>query len=495
MSNPVPPLERAWEFQADSSIFGLRQAGMTAESSAIIFGSKKGLIYALDAMSGSVKWTFKMGKGLKLPLIEANGVVYAPSKDKKLYALDSRTGDEIWLFSSGKDFVNWVEGPVLAEGVVYVTTKDKKLHAVNAETGERRWQFSSGGEISCPAVAYGTVFFGCEDKHVYAVDSSSGSRRWMWKSKHKNHSVPILADDKVLIAADDNLYAFEPDNGTVLWEVRDVLHYGRPPTVAGGHAYCTKELVGLDLSSGKVAETFTPTMEKMDSTLVRGTTLYVEGLVGKTIPLHTANVILAYDLSTKEEQWHTCIRSLVTRDSWDIANGFIFVTTINRLIVINTSRVTKRWESEGLPGGLMADISRPVIGHGMVFVSYGKGLHAFRSSEDSAVTHAFEVGDEVSPSPIYEVETLRKDVVWPDCCCLCCGPAEVHVDLSEEFAVAGLTQHAVALGVPYCRNCQERTSGFRREKPGISFESAVPTTYVFRNERYWARFLEANRLR
>ncbi len=495
MSKPVPPLEKSWEFQADSSIFGLRQGGTTSESSTIIFGSKKGIIYALDAMSGSVKWTFKMGKGLKLPLIEENDIIFAPSNDKKMYALDSQTGSEIWHFSSGKDFINWVEGPVLAEGVVYVTTKDKKLHAVDMETGKGRWQFSSGGEISCPTVAYGTVFFGCQDKHVYAIDSSNGSRRWIWKSKHKNHSIPILVEDKLLIAADDNLYALDPNNGAVLWEAHDVLHYGRPPTIAGGYAYCTKKLVGLDLSSGKVAAMFTPTMEKMDSMVVQGNTLYVEGLVGKTIPLHTANVILAYDLSTGEEQWHTCIKSLVTRDSWDIANGFIFVTSIDKIIVINTSRVTKRWESESLPGGLMADISRPVVSFGMVFVSYGKILHAFRSSEDSSVIDTFEVSGEVSSSPEYEVETLRKDVVWPDCCCLCCGPAEVRIDHSEEFAVAGLRQYAVALGVPYCRSCQERTSGFRREKSGIGFKSAVPTTYIFRNERYWAKFLEANRLR
>jgi len=38
------------------------------------------------------------------------------------------------------------------------------------------------------------------------------------------------------------------------------------------------------------------------------------------------------------------------------------------------------------------------------------------------------------------------------------------------------------------------TKAFGREKPGVAL-IRFPPTYVFRNEKYWAMFMEANRLR
>jgi hypothetical protein len=36
---------------------------------------------------------------------------------------------------------------------------------------------------------------------------------------------------------------------------------------------------------------------------------------------------------------------------------------------------------------------------------------------------------------------------------------------------------------------------FSKEKRGVILTTAVPTTYAFRNERYRAMFMEANRLK
>jgi len=491
-----PPLEKAWEFQADSSIYPLREACVIAAQNSIFFGSKKGLIYMLDVMSGSVKWTFQMGKGLKLPPVEANGIVFAPSSDKRMYALDAQTGNKLWQFTSGKDFVSWNDGPVVAQGAVYVATKDKKLHAIDAETGEERWQFSCGDEIQVPALGHGAIFFGCKDKHVYAIDVSSGTKRWAWKTGHKTHSYPAMADDRVLIAGDDDLYAFEPNDGTVSWEAREVLHEGNPPTVVGGIAYCTKDLVGLDVTNGEVIERFTHkgVGTLLSSIVVHDGTLYANRSSWVyTIPPHKAEVIFGYDVATRNEQWHAFARHGM--EGWEVRDGFVFVTSLLNLIVINTSKFAKRWKSEPIHGGVMESIGRPVIVCGTVFVAYSKGLHAFRSSTDPASQYLLEVQDEVSPSPEYEVETYDADVVWPDCCCLCCSPAEEYINLEKEFTFFGLSETAMARGVPYCKECRKRTSGLRHEKPGVAFESAIPITYVFRNERYCAMFMEANRLR
>lgn len=432
---PIPPLEKAWEFKVDS---GMREPGLVAACDMIFFGSKNGLIYALDAMSGLVRWTFKMGKALKLPLVAADGIIFAASKDKNFYALDAQTGEKCWQFSKGKDFVEWAYrgpdyGPAVADGIVYIATKNKRLYALGTQTGKERWRFSAGGEISPPAVGYGAVFFGSKDKRVYALDVNSGEKLWEARTGHKKHSCPITVDSKVLIAGDDDLYALNPNNGTILWKVKKALHYQILPAVVGGLAFCTKDLAVIDLASGTETEKIS-SLNDLRRVAVADGTLYAMALPKQTHPLHTAEFLFAYDVATRKEKWQACFNTLV--DFWEISEGFIFVVDMmnDKLIALNVSKFTKRWESDKLRGTQ----GKPVIAYGMVFISCGKAVYAFRSSKDPASQRSLEISDEINPSPKYEVETLRDEILWPNCCCLCCGPAEEYVDLNAEFGTFGL---------------------------------------------------------
>src|SRR4030067_2998054 len=205
MQAPVPPLEKAWEFKADSNI---KEPGPIAACDMIFFGSKDGSIYALDAASGQMKWTFRMGKALKLPLATADGVIFAASEDKNFYAIDVQTGHKRWQFSTGNDFKDWPVpiwfGPIVVNGTVYIATKDKKLHALDVQTAQERWQFAAGGDISTPALSRETVFFGSKDKRVYALQAGNGKKIWEVKTDHEKYSSPILTDEKVLIAWDEH---------------------------------------------------------------------------------------------------------------------------------------------------------------------------------------------------------------------------------------------------------------------------------------------------
>ena len=448
---PVSPLEKAWEFQPDSSIGEL---GLVAASDMIFFGSKDGRIYAIDAMSGVARWTFKMGKELMLSLVTADGIIFAASKDKNLYAIDVQTGKE-------------------------------------------KWRFSAGGEISPPAVSYGAVFFGSKDKRVYGLDVNSGEKLWEAKTGHKKHSCPIIADGKVLIAGDDDLYALDPNNGTILWEVKKALFYQTLPAVAGGLAFCTKDSAVIDLASGKEVEKIPSLrgLRDLSQVVLADGTLYTMALAGTTDPLtHIAEFLFAHDLATRKEKWHACFNTLKPR--YEVGEGFVFIAADDKLMTINISKFTKRWESDKLLG---ETISKPVIAYGMVFISCSKAVYAFRSSKDPTSQRSLEISDEISPSPKYEAETLRHDsnIIWPNCCCLCCGPAEDYVDLNVVFQPKGLRLGVEAKGIPYCKECHKKITKSiitGREKPGVEI-IRFPPTYAFRNEKYWAMFMEANRLR
>lgn len=78
-----------------------------------------GRMYALDAATGAVKWTFTAGlpfTGLQIPAI-SGALIYVPGADGILYALDKLTGVEAWRYTGTAAF-----GPVVVGGgMVYVS--------------------------------------------------------------------------------------------------------------------------------------------------------------------------------------------------------------------------------------------------------------------------------------------------------------------------------------------------------------------------------------
>ncbi len=349
MQAPVPPLEKAWEFQADSSI---REPGLTAAYNQIYFATKEGNIYALDATTGQAKWTFKMGKALELPLITA------------------------------------------ADGLIFAASKDKNLYAINAKTGKVQWQFQADGEIHSPAISTESIFFGCKDKKVYALNARSGQKLWETKVGHEKFTYPVIAYDKVLIGGDDDLFALDLNNGTTLWSVKNALWYRSLPVIANGFAFCcTKELPVIDLANGKEVEkmTFTSPIQKpharelshvdvVDGTLIATINLAWSGQTWYDVK--SMDVLCAWDVATRKEKWQLDLKGAALR-WWEIAAPYIYWADMrdNKLVVIDTSN-TARWDTESLSKG---DIGKPVIAYGMVFVSCGKAVQAFRGYVGSSL--------------------------------------------------------------------------------------------------------------
>jgi outer membrane protein assembly factor BamB len=69
-----------------------------------------------------------LGDGLHInssPTV-ANGVVYIGSDDHNLYAFDAKTGTILWTYATG-DKVN--SSPAVANGVIYISSEDGNLYA------------------------------------------------------------------------------------------------------------------------------------------------------------------------------------------------------------------------------------------------------------------------------------------------------------------------------------------------------------------------------
>jgi outer membrane protein assembly factor BamB len=95
----------------------------------------------------------------------ANGVVYVGSWDSNVYALNASSGTLLWSYSVGASVSS---SPSVANGVVYIGSEDAHVYAVNASSGVELWSYQTGYSIdSSPAVVNGVVYVGSNDG-IYA---------------------------------------------------------------------------------------------------------------------------------------------------------------------------------------------------------------------------------------------------------------------------------------------------------------------------------------
>jgi len=155
-------------------------------------------VYALDAATGSILWTYPIGKGLDSDPTVVNGVVYVgfgvsieannPLFYGSVYALDALSGTKIWNFTISVKGSDVSTSPAVANGLVYVCSIDGSVYALSASTGFQIWNYStvtvplpSSNSMDCsPAVAGSLVIVGSGNGYIYAFDASTGTKIWSY---------------------------------------------------------------------------------------------------------------------------------------------------------------------------------------------------------------------------------------------------------------------------------------------------------------------------
>jgi outer membrane protein assembly factor BamB len=217
-----------------------------------------GAVYALDAATGAMLWSFATPGRPQSSVAVANGVVYAVTMDDNgllgsAYALSAATGQKLWHFSSpgplstpvvangilyaglnsgttqarllalaaanGKVKVLWQSQiigldqswPAVAGGLVYAGDTHGDVDAFNATTGKLAWQFptpSGAGVEATPAVANGIVYDSAEDGTLYALGANTGQKLASFPLGTATISAATVADGAVYVGNyDQHLYA------------------------------------------------------------------------------------------------------------------------------------------------------------------------------------------------------------------------------------------------------------------------------------------------
>ena len=188
--------------------------GISLSDGAAYFGLASGRMYAVEAASGKVLWSFSAEHAVWAAPVVDDGTVYVASLDHKVYALDRKTGEPTWT----QDLLSAIAGtPALAGNTLYVGTFGSRVVALDTATGDEKWsapanQWVWGG----PVVAAGTVYFTDLSGTVFAVDAAHGTQKWAVTPGGVMTASPALTADALYVGdRGGKLFALDPATGAV----------------------------------------------------------------------------------------------------------------------------------------------------------------------------------------------------------------------------------------------------------------------------------------
>ena len=290
-SQPVP-FELRWKYKVGNSDI----SAPVIDAGILFIGSDDSNLYAIDSMSGKLKWQYSTFGNVYTPTAR-NGMVFAASFDNYIYSIDYN-GKLKWKYNAGTSVASpsvvyndilyggsgryiyaiyitngslywkyatdgWVKStPAISQGIVYTGSDDGYIYALDAESKNLKWKYKTGGSIiSSPSVINGKVYIGSKDNSIYAIDSSSGELKWSKKTNDWVQSSAAVFGKSVYIGSNDNtLYALNTDSGDIIWRFKTSDWVNSPPLVVKDTVYAGSKdgtIYALDAAKGILISKYT----------------------------------------------------------------------------------------------------------------------------------------------------------------------------------------------------------------------------------------------
>jgi outer membrane protein assembly factor BamB len=225
---------------------GAVESSLLLVKGVLYFGSWDGHVYALDARTHKLRWSYATDGEVNTSGAYASGTVYFASDGGNLYALNARNGRLRWVFTGGREY--FYATPTVAYGRVYIGNTDGTLYAFGATSGDLLWAQNAGTYVySAAAVWRNTVYVGSYDGNLYTFNAATGAPGWRYASASAIHGAPTVMDGVVYFAdcalcgsrasryakqGPNGTYALDARNGRLLWRFPDGSY---SPVVADRH--------------------------------------------------------------------------------------------------------------------------------------------------------------------------------------------------------------------------------------------------------------------
>jgi eukaryotic-like serine/threonine-protein kinase len=340
----------------------------TTSNKTVFIAGGNAKLYALDAKTGAIKWTFALansspGYGQVSSPVLVDSTIYIGSMDKNIYAINANTGIEKWRYATNSQNGFFYASPLVANGKVYVGGNENVFNAIDAQTGQLVWSKNFSREFEASAVYYnGGVIVGCKNGLLYSLDGNSGNIRWSLGftyflfgvscPKVKSGSLYVLADGISSPATGNTpsgLFVLNPSNGSVL--------------------------------PGRAGYTFPYWFTNYSSPSLEDSIVYAAGGDSCIYAINT------FFTTGDNKKWkYKTGGEIQSSPIWD--DSTVYVGSEDAyLYAINRFTGTLKWKFDSRPYGSFAIRNSPVVANSMIFVSTSRGIFAINAKTGAEIWH------------------------------------------------------------------------------------------------------------
>jgi outer membrane protein assembly factor BamB len=209
-----------------------------------------GTAQAIDEISGQVVWQQSTNGGVwgSFAADTSTNTVFTSvgNPANTIIAYNATTGALIWQYAipnSGPDD-DPGSGLTVSNGLVYADSKIGSIYAINENTGTLAWSTSIGtlnnGDVSSQAVSInGVLYVGSLNNNLYALNATTGAVLWKTPTGSGIDSTPAFANGVVYVGSfDKKIYAIDASTGAILWSYTTGNLVFSSPILVNGWLYC-----------------------------------------------------------------------------------------------------------------------------------------------------------------------------------------------------------------------------------------------------------------
>jgi len=232
----VARLKPKWAFGFPGELSA--DAQPTVAGGRVFVGTQSGTVYAIDAASGCVHWSFQADAAVRAAVsigrVETRSgprfAAFIGDRSGHVYAVDGANGVLLWNTKvDGFVFARVTGSPVFHDGRLYVgvasgeetagATADYEcckfrgsLVALNAATGQQIWKTYTISEEARPTTKnrVGTQLWGPSGAPIWSSPAIDVQRNAIYVTTGNNYSGPATTSS-------DAFMAFDMDSGKILW--------------------------------------------------------------------------------------------------------------------------------------------------------------------------------------------------------------------------------------------------------------------------------------
>ena len=242
--------------------FGAPIEGGMALSDSMLFvplGLDKKSIVALNYINGAKKWNYE-GESIEAGLIYENSMVFAADVQARVYALRSHNGDLVWEYSLGEASAV-VASPLIAGQALVVIREEGEAFALDKQNGAVLWRKDVGAPVyNSPATDHSRIYIPTTRGVVATLDAETGDVLWNYTvpDSSMRFTTPALVSDSgwLIVGGTDNMVrALNAQTGELVWEADVEAATNVAPLATQNTIYVgtlRSKLFALDKTTGSV---------------------------------------------------------------------------------------------------------------------------------------------------------------------------------------------------------------------------------------------------